>query len=211
MYTASTTIIGTTALLQHRYSFPEQETLARGSARAATAADYRLEWIAGMYVDAEGYLIQPADHVLGAITSAASLFRIRGGRGKSLRDLARAAVGIEPEEIHHLRDGQLVRAPGPELLSSPTAHLGIYVKPVRVQRNLVPRARLRIAPGWTLSFRIVVGNDLLRPDDLQRILEEAGRSSGIGDWRPRFGKFAVAHFAVDAPDVVPPSPHHASA
>jgi hypothetical protein len=147
-----------------------------------------------MYATAEGYLYQPATHLEGALVKAAATFKIKGGRGKTWKDPMRAYCYAFPEQILHLRDGQPVPVPPEDLLTHPTEYLSVSVMRVMVQRAAVARARLQIAAGWELAFRLEVHDPQVRAEVVEQILREAGRAVGIGDFRPRYGRFEVTQF-----------------
>jgi hypothetical protein len=134
----------------------------------AERAAYRLE---------TGELYQPAEHIFQAMVKAAGQFQIRG-RGKSTyRDVVKGHVVISPECILH---GQKVYA--------------IDARPVRIQKARVMRRRPLLAQ-WELVFGIqVLDDDILPRDVLKAILVKAGEAVGIGDYRPRYGRFIVLSF-----------------
>lgn len=195
MYQIDVSIRGVAPLLQHRFPLATLSTLMDGARRKTGSPDYSMEWLETMYIS-NGYLVQPATHIEGALVRAATGFRIKGSKNKTYKDLFRAYVLVEPDEILHLRDGQPCAAPGPELLTAPTAHLCVNVQRVIVNRAAVARARLQVNAGWTLNFTITVNDDQIRPEVVQTILEEAGQAVGIGDYRPRYGRFVVTAFAL---------------
>lgn len=187
------TIRGLTGLLQHRFpdKLPDEES---GAIRRAGRPSYDLEWMEGMYTTPDGYLCQPADHLEGALARAAANFAIKGKKGKTWREAIRAYCYVLPELIIHQRDGTPVRAPGPDLRQAPTPTLSVNRRRVVINRAAVPRARLLIAPGWELAFTIEVHEPQVRPDVVEQILIEAGHAVGIGDFRPKFGRFDVVRF-----------------
>lgn len=67
---------------------------------------------------------------------------------------------------------------------------------VKVKQAAVARSRLMIGAGWELQFSIEVQDERLSPEVMKAVLEEAGRAVGIGDYRPRYGRFAVEQFQV---------------
>lgn len=194
MYGIDIRIQGTTPLLQHKFAPAVLTTLMEGASKRTGAPDYSLEWLETMYVTPDGYLCQPATHLEGALVRAGSAFKVKGKSGKTWRDAMRAYCYVQPENIVHLYESAPVRAPGPELLTTPTAHLSVNVMRVIVNRSAVARLRLMIGAGWELAFSIEVHDEQLRPEIVRTILEEAGRSVGIGDFRPRYGRFAVLAF-----------------
>ena len=52
--------------------------------------------------------------------------------------------------------------------------------------NWVTRIKL---PQWSATYQVTVDDERISVDDLQRIVQTAGRFEGIGTWRPRFGRF----------------------
>lgn len=196
MYTVNARIRGTTSLLQHAFPLALLKP-AETTRKHMGATDYSLEWMNTMYVTADGYLYQPASHLEGALVRAATNFRIKGRSGKSWRDPIRAYCYVQPDEVRHLRDGHPVLAPGPELLEQATPHLSVHVARVVVSRSAVARSRLMIAPGWELDFTTEVHDPQVLASTLREILAEAGRMAGIGDFRPRHGRFELASFTVN--------------
>ena len=56
---------------------------------------------------------------------------------------------------------------------------------------------MRIRPrldDWSLTFTLTCIEDQVDAEALKMILDYAGRAVGIGDYRPRFGGFAVTQF-----------------
>jgi hypothetical protein len=58
-------------------------------------------------------------------------------------------------------------------------------------KSTVMRTR-PIFETWTLDIEIVFNDELLSENDLQEILFIGGRDVGVGNWRPRFGRFSIA-------------------
>jgi len=61
---------------------------------------------------------------------------------------------------------------------------------VRVQRNAVMRTRPKF-DQWALQFPVELDDQQIDKEELEGILEIGGRTVGIGDWRPRYGRFKV--------------------
>jgi hypothetical protein len=194
VYTIDVAIRGTSPLLQHAFPQTTIAGLMEGTKKRTGTQDYSLEWMDTMYVDTQGFLYQPATHIEGAMVRSAAYFKVAGGRGKTYKDVIRAHVYVSPDRLIHQRDGGYVIAPGTEILTIPRDDMRINVTRVVVQRSAVARARLEIDRGWELAFCFEVLEDGVRADDIRKILEHAGKATGIGDWRPKYGKFEVAHF-----------------
>lgn len=183
------TIVGVAPLMQHRYPLPDLSQMAKGSKRQTGAKDYTDEWREYLYV-ASGQVVQPASHILGAMTKAAASFKISGKKGKTYKDLISSSIIVTPDNIPH---GIEV----PEQLDADADKpLYLDVRPVVVNRARVPRIRPTFREGWTLEFVIESMDDDIHPETLQDILAYAGKAVGIGDHRPRFGRFRVSKFEV---------------
>jgi len=187
MYTVSVTVRGTAPLLQHRFPVPEFGNLSKGGRKSTGAIDYSTEWKEYFYSNG-GKIYQPSSHIEGALIKAAAGFKIAGKRGRSYKDLFSAAILIDPERIPHNMDVP------EELDADADKPLYLDVRPVVVQRARIVRVRPAFRAGWELSFEITVSDDEVQPDLLQDVLILAGRSVGIGDFRPKFGRFAVVEF-----------------
>jgi hypothetical protein len=64
------------------------------------------------------------------------------------------------------------------------------VRGVRVGMKRIQRCRPKF-DQWALEFTLVVDNEQVEDREVKVALEDAGRYIGLGDFRPRFGKFEV--------------------
>lgn len=69
----------------------------------------------------------------------------------------------------------------------------IDVRGVVIQRNRIAKSRPKFNT-WELEFDLSFDQDRISKETLQQILKEAGASKGIGDYRPKFGRFEVVSF-----------------
>jgi hypothetical protein len=67
-------------------------------------------------------------------------------------------------------------------------------RPVVVRGSRILRQRPMMREGWELSFTINILEEQLPSEVVRKILEHAGKYVGIGDFRPRFGRFEVVEF-----------------
>ena len=190
MYNVNVKVKGVAPLLQHRFPMPELETMSKGGHKVTGAKDYTQEWRDYLYVNASGEVFQPAAHFEGAMVKSAVNFKITGRRGKTYKDLFRAAVFVTPDEILHG-----IQEPK-ELDTDADKPLYLDMRPVIVNRARVVRLRPAFKPGWELEFTIEVIDDQISPELVQDVLILAGKTVGIGDYRPRFGRFNVVRFEV---------------
>ena len=191
MYSVSVRVKGVAPLIQHRFPIPDFSTLSKGGKKSTGAKDYTTEWKDYFYADSDGQIYQPSSHFEGALVKAAVNFKVTGKRGKSYKDLFSANTVVDPDRIPHV--GFTVPE---ELDADADKPLHLDVRPVIVQRARVVRIRPRFKAGWELAFEIQCGDDEIQPDLLQDVLTLAGRTVGIGDYRPKFGRFNVTHFEV---------------
>jgi len=168
-----TTIKGTSPLLQHRFSTPEEDPKWT---KQVGLRDYSKDVLMSLYTDEKGKPCQPADHIWRALVKAAVNFKIPGKGKKTYKDLTQSALFIYPDIIpHKIPEWKTDR------------------RPVVIQRSRIIRERPRF-DKWELSFEIDVTDSQLPMDVVRRLLEYAGNYTGIGDFRPRFGRFMVTEF-----------------
>ena len=133
---------------------------------------------AALYKDTQGNIVIPALNVKAMLREAGRNYKI-SGRKTTFGAAIRAGIDIEPFYI-------------------PLKHNGwkVDLRPVVVQRSRILRARPRF-DEWSLEFTIINKdpNVLLR-DTMKRIVEDAGKWMGLGDYRPEFGLFNVEKFEI---------------
>lgn len=61
---------------------------------------------------------------------------------------------------------------------------------VAVQRNKVMRTRPMIT-DWTADIVVQYDQGIIEPDAIMQALEVAGLERGLGDWRPKYGRFTA--------------------
>jgi hypothetical protein len=190
MYTVNVSIEGVAPMMQHRFPVPDIVTMGKGGRKQTGATDYTQEWREYLYVNPDGVIYQPASQVEGSMSIAAGGFKVSGNLLASYRVFFKFAVFVLPEEITH-------NIKAPESLDT-DADKALYLdmRPVVVQRNRVVRIRPTFKVGWKLDFEIQVIVDQIPHDIVNEVLTLAGRTVGIGDYRPRFGRFIVTRFEV---------------
>ena len=62
---------------------------------------------------------------------------------------------------------------------------------VRVGQARVIRCRPCFTE-WSASFEVEYADDLMEEDAIKEIVRTAGQMIGIGDWRPKYGRFALS-------------------
>lgn len=207
MLTVSMTLKGTTALLMHNERLVNtfdplvrqiKAINAKGS-RKKTEDDalmvQRLEWEAGMYYAPKVGPYIPAANVKKMLMEAAVAFR--GGMA-----VKRGVQPLEPEIpllYHGPRDVEgLWKSEYPPFKD---------VRSVGVNKNKVLRCR-PIFHEWGLETTLFVNNSVLDFESFQRFLSQAGKITGLGDYRPTYGRFMASstvieeHETEDATDMI---------
>lgn len=173
MYKVACSVRGISPLLQNRHPFPEEIEKVNKDDRELydfENAKYKLE---------DGRLYQPSEHFISAMTKAAVDYRIEGQGKKSYKDSVKSCIFIEQEKItHKIQDYEPYRA---------------YVT-IGMASVVKSRPMFKV---WELDFDIICVNDQFPPSILEKILTTAGLTKGIGDYRPRFGRFEVTKFETD--------------
>jgi hypothetical protein len=153
---------------------------SKGS-KKLTDTDYeerdRLEWEAGLYWDDQDGIIQPSDNIERCIQSGAQKSRI----GK---DVAAAVFCVEPHYKVEF-DGPNTKE---KLYADPRFTLR---KGVKVQQARIIRVRPMIPTGWKITFELEYDDSIINARALEKAMLDAGSLVGLGDWRPRFGRFLV--------------------
>jgi hypothetical protein len=182
-YIASVKLVGVADLLFHRWNVESVATKARAAKGSKAKKTDDLE--SYVYRDEQGDLAVPGEYLRGALINAAKFRQDPRSPRKSAMDLYKAGV----------------------VSMTPLASLGIqawhyeHQCRVTIQRNGVTRVRPAIRAGWSITVQLLVNlPEYIPPDALQDVLVNAGRLVGIGDFRPSYGRFAVAHFELLLPE-----------
>lgn len=178
-YSVAVKLRGVSSMLFHRWNCEAVE--AKANAKKGSAAKKSDDVESYVYRNPAGELCIPGEYLRQAIIMAAKFRQDPRSPRKSAADLFKAAVVATTE----------------------LASLGkidwdfLDKRRVTVQRNGITRTRPAMFEGWTATFILaVLVPEYVSPDVLQEVIENAGRLVGIGDFRPTYGRFAVASFEV---------------
>lgn len=157
------------------------------SKRTKTEDDYkiiaRLEWEAGMYYDPEIGPYIPGVNVETCLRDS--------GKISKLGTAITRGVIVPTDKLPLLYDGP--RGNGSDLQELWDANLKDY-RVVGNQQNSVMRCRPCFKPNsaaWELDVPIYVEPSIIDPDEVISVAKRAGLMIGLGDYRPRFGRFSV--------------------
>jgi len=168
-------IVGVRPLLMHAPTgLGDKPTRRRGE-----HLDPKTEAELYLYKDEKGNIVIPSVNIKACIRDAGANYRV-SGRRSTFKSMIRAGLDIRPFPYVPLQHNGWV----------------VDIRPVVVQRSRILRARPRF-DKWSLEFEIINKDPtVIHRDTLKRILIDAGKYYGLGDFRPEFGLFRVEKFEV---------------
>lgn len=185
-YEVQITLKGDVDLLFHNYNCAavEEKSKAKKGSEAKKSDDLE----SYVYRDKAGNLGFPVLNFIAALSHAGRSYPDPRSPRKSARDLLKAIL-----------------VPGSELITPflnpasgrPIGKAWDYVdkRRVVVQRSAVTRQRPALREGWEICFHIrVMAGDHVQPRLLRELVRDAGMFSGLGDFRPTFGRFSCIGF-----------------
>lgn len=186
-------IVGETPLVMHSGDLadplnPIVRQMAQVSAkRKKVDADHeelaRLEWYGSLYIK-EGKIIVPGANLEAMLLG-------RGGAARSQRMGPQARAGL------FVPDDAVLEYDGPQELDElwKDENFRLRVK-ARIGASSVIRTRPKF-DNWSLTFRVLYDPDILNEDTIKEWMEIASFQVGLGDWRPRYGRFKVVEVTED--------------
>jgi hypothetical protein len=131
-----------------------------------------------LYKNSEGQICIPAANIKACIRAAGRNYRVRG-RGSTFGAMVPAALEIIPSMVFLVHNGWEVD-----------------IRPVVVQRQRILRAR-PCFNSWALKFKIRNSDPTIIPADMtKKLIIDAGKYYGLGDFRPEYGLFELAKFEI---------------
>jgi hypothetical protein len=190
MKTLSIEIRGVTPLLIHR--FGEQAEAGKATRRmVVTDRDPRDEATKAAYIAADGTYYFSAFAIPNAMGAAGTNHKMRGSR-KTLRFVVPSAVRVTTDIITILNG------------LGPAKSFEVDARPVTIPatKGRIMRYRPRFNE-WGARFDLLLDDNALDAEMAHQLLNEAGQSIGIGDFRPEkrgpFGTFRVVRFEEQTP------------
>lgn len=178
-------IRGITPLLVHRFTEQAEQTKRTRRTEIKTV-DPREEATRNAYIASDGTYYFNAFSITGAMGNAGASHKSIGSR-KTLRFIVPSAVRLTCDTITILNG------------SGPAKSFEVDSRPVTIPatKGRVMRHRPRF-DQWGAEFALLIDDDLLSIETAHQLLQEAGQSIGIGDYRPEkrgpFGTFRVVKF-----------------
>lgn len=178
-YTVRVKIQGSADFLFHRWNSDSVDAKAKSAKGSAAKKSDDVE--SYVYRTEDGELAIPGEYLRQSIVNAAKFQQDPRSPRKSAMDLFKAAVisltnlasvGKESWDYEDRRR-------------------------VMVQRNGITRTRPALRAGWVAEFDLMVQlPEYVDPLFLRRVVDDAGRLIGVGDFRPTFGRFTVSSWEI---------------
>lgn len=177
------TLTGTTPLLMHssRLANPldpvakavKKYTAKRGKTDEDYAALARAEFTGGLYLDPDIGPYIPGENIMRCLVDAAKLTKqgVKVTRGLFIKTDVNPLAYDGPRTDEGLYDAGFK-----------------HMASVKVGMSRVMRCRPWF-PEWRVQADGVLDLSVFELEDLATILDNAGMYIGLGDWRPRFGRF----------------------
>lgn len=183
-------LVGTRPLLQHNIRLsdpldPATQGLAKLTGKQKkTLADHEgiadLEFRGSLYHDAEIGPYVKAEAVEKCLREAAALQRL--GKAVERGVLVHGAEGVDMLPLLYA---------GPRSVDELVADQNFRLRSsVGVNQKRTMRTRPRF-PGWRLECEVLIDESQLSKEQFLDIAAMAGRMIGLGDYRPRYGRFEI--------------------
>jgi len=169
-------IKGTSPLLQHKMSI-ETETQLSSKTKKSTGQNKGDDPEDYLY-KVDNKICQPAEHIFQAIVKRLSGYKIQGKGKKTYLEMGKGSLNVIPDMIPH--ENQEWEPDSRTVVISATKGRVVRIRPKFNE--------------WSLSFTIELINDEMPIEVIKGALDDAGREGGLGDYRPRFGRFIVTSF-----------------
>jgi hypothetical protein len=151
--------------------------------RKKTDADFEalanIEYQAGLYLNNKGQVIVPG-RVLESVL-------VEGAKKSKEGKLALSGMFVDTDGILEYEGGAMSVK---QLMESPDHRLCVAV---RIGMSKVMRTRPHFK-NWRTTFKVSINEQVANEAQLKRWLEDAGSYVGIGDWRPRHGRYELESF-----------------
>lgn len=143
-------------------------------------------WREKLYWDNDGQVIIPGENIHECLKDACKYWgqRIPGEGQKTYTDVIASGAVLEPIYLGVHKDSELILPDGRMCNGNPSKGKKSGAKVFKVRPILRP---------WGGTFKIHVFDARLNKSILSTIVSYAGMFRGIGEWRPKFGRFELVN------------------
>ena len=185
-FCANVRLQGTQDILFHRWS--SEDVAQKSEAKKGSEEKKTDNLEAYVYRDEQGQICIPGRYIVRSIVEAGRNFQDPRSKKKMAKDLVQAAV-VTDELL------------SPILINGEPVKTWEYEDRQRVciMRSAITRTRPAFKKGWEVEFSLVsLVPDLVTPDFLRKLVDNAGLLIGLGDFRPTYGRFRVIHWELES-------------
>ena len=184
-FSAKITLQGTQDILFHRWN--DEDVQAKAEAKKGSEEKKRDNPEAYIYRNDEGNICIQGRYIVRSVVEAGRNFQDPRSKRKMAKELVQAAV---------MSDEIL----SPILVKGKPVQQWEYDDRQRVciMRSAITRTRPAFKKGWEVKFTLIsLVPDLVTPDFLRKLVDNAGLLIGLGDFRPTYGRFRVVHWDIE--------------
>lgn len=172
-------IQGVAPLIMNRFDDDKDSQSTKLGSRRKKVYDDDEEIKKRQYRTANGVLYQPGEHIELALVKCASNFHYQGKQ--TYKQLFKSGVFVHPDCIPHNTD-----------------KIEIYRHRYVIGTATVMKA-MPLLKEWSLDFEIEIIDSEIPAEVVNTILTFAGVRNGLGDGRPKFGRFMITKFQPSEP------------
>lgn len=183
-YSAKVRLEGTQDILFHRWN--DEDVQAKAEAKKGSEEKKRDNPEAYIYRNDEGYICIPGRYIVRSVVEAGRNFQDPRSKRRMAKDLVQAAV---------MSDEIL----SPILVKGKPTKEWEYDDRQRVciMRSAITRTRPAFKRGWQVDFSLIsLVPELVTPEFLRKLVDNAGLLGGLGDFRPTYGRFRVIRWEI---------------
>lgn len=172
-------IEGIAPLLQNNIESAEEQMLQKKKRHSSGVKDDSNEWKTKLY-KVDGYLGHPGMAIESALIKAGRDFK--ADKRRTMSEIIKALCFVNEAFI------KIKGKKEPDCINRASV-----VNPNTRGRGFVYRPQFNI--GWKAEFSLTIADlEMIDIEQVKEILDHAGQRIGIGDWRPKFGRFLVTKF-----------------
>ncbi len=187
MYNFTITLQGTAPLLMHSSRLanpldPATKALKKVTSKRGMTDDdhlekFRLQFLGSLYIDEDAGPFVPGENIWRSLYDAAKKTKM-GVKVKEgvfiTTDVNPLSYSGGPREADALWKNENYR----------------FMSTVVIGRSRVPSCR-PVFREWKVQADGILDPSILEPSDLESIADTAGTLIGLGDWRPRYGRYVA--------------------
>lgn len=186
MKTVEAKIEGISPLLINRFTESSEEPVKMKKSNKKDYGTPREQASKTAYYDDESKkLWVPSTWFKGTLASVSSDYKLPSSR-KSVKSVIGGAVRPTEEKLYFHESYYL-------------KDIEVDSRPCVIQRARIMKHRARLEK-WSVTVCMEIENDIIGENEVHEMLCDAGRRSGVGDFRPQkggpFGRFKIIHWKV---------------